>query len=139
MPADAMARLHGTMRTPMAPAPIAPAPGTSPGDEDYAWRTLLNPGTDAPPERAVAEVNGVTIAKGSRVVLRPTGAPIRWNVPGGTRGARRGRVPDIEGRAYVAVVLDDDPAGALHAELGRFFYYGMEKSSTVPPAGHVAI
>ena len=39
---------------------------------------------------------------------------------------------DVDGRVLVAVVLDDDPAGQLHAEFGRFFYYGPEE---LEPAG----
>jgi hypothetical protein len=38
---------------------------------------------------------------------------------------------DLEGLVLVAIVLDDDPAGALHADFGRFMYYGPEELEPV--------
>jgi hypothetical protein len=44
------------------------------------------------------------------------------------RAARvQGVYRDLEDRVHVAVVLDDDPAGDLHASYGRFMYYGPEE------------
>jgi hypothetical protein len=45
----------------------------------------------------------------------------------GRKALVQGVYRDLEGRGYVSVVLDDDPAGELHGELGRFFYYGVDE------------
>jgi hypothetical protein len=92
------------------------------------WRELLNPPGEPPPEQATTEIGGVTIARGSRVVVRPRrrADPIDLFIAGRTARVE-GVYRDLEGLVLVAVVLDDDPAGALHAEFGRFFYYGPEE------------
>jgi len=93
-----------------------------------AWRELLNPEGEPPPEAATADAGGVTIARGSRVVVRPKRRADAIDLLIEGRTARvEGVYRDVEGRVLVAVVLDDDPAGALHAEFGRFFYYGPEE------------
>lgn len=92
------------------------------------WRELLNPPGEPPPEQATTEIGGMTIARGSRVVVRPRrrADPIDLFIAGRTARVE-GVYRDLEGLVLVAVVLDDDPAGALHAEFGRFFYYGPEE------------
>jgi hypothetical protein len=92
------------------------------------WRELLNPPGEPPPEQATTEIGGATIARGSRVVVRPRrrADPIDLFIAGRTARVE-GVYRDLEGLVLVAVVLDDDPAGALHAEFGRFFYYGPEE------------
>jgi hypothetical protein len=110
LPPAVMARLHGAVR---AATPSA-APFWDPGGD-----ASVSPTTDA------VDVGGVAVAKGSRVRLHP--------------GARRsdaqdmflvGRLAtvqavflDVEGRRYVAVTLDDDPAADLYAREGRFLYF----------------
>ena len=92
------------------------------------WRELLNPPGEPPPEQATTEIGGATIARGSRVVVKPRrrADPIDLFIAGRTARVE-GVYRDLEGLVLVAVVLDDDPAGALHAEFGRFFYYGPEE------------
>jgi hypothetical protein len=93
-----------------------------------AWRELLNPAGEPPPELATVESCGVTIARGSRVVVRPQRRADAIDLLIAGRTARvEGVYRDVDERVLVAVVLDDDPAGALHAEYGRFFYYGPEE------------
>jgi hypothetical protein len=72
-------------------------------------------------------------ARGSRVVVRPRRRADAIDLLIEGRTARvEGVFRDVDGRVLVAVVLDDDPAGQLHAEFGRFFYYGPEE---LEPAG----
>jgi hypothetical protein len=121
---DARAKLHGVMHPVEQPIP-----------DDHAWRTLLNPPGEASPDTASIEIDGVTILKGSRVRLRPTrrADPIDTFMAG--RVARvEGIFHDVDGRTHVAIVVDDDPAGDLHAEFGRFLYYGPEEIEPARPA-----
>jgi hypothetical protein len=115
---EALGRLHGEMRPTAAPHMT---------EDESAWRALLNP-EGASPEIAIANVGGVPVTRGSRVVLRPSrrADPMDMFLTGRT-ALVQGVYRDLEGRGYVSVVLDDDPAGELHAELGRFFYYGIDE------------
>jgi len=93
-----------------------------------AWRELLNPADTPAPEDSSVEIAGVHVCRGSRVRLDPRrrADPIDLLVRG--RAARvQGVYRDLEDRVHVAVVLDDDPAGDLHASYGRFMYYGPEE------------
>lgn len=119
MTPETLSRLHGVMRD----VPVESASST-----DRVWRELLNPPDEAAPEDATIEVNGVRVAKGSRVVVQPKrrADPMDMFIAGRV-GRVEGVYRDVDGRAFVALVLDDDAAGDLHAEFGRFFYYGPEE------------
>jgi hypothetical protein len=98
-----------------------------------AWRDLLNPVGEPSPEEATANVGGVTIGRGSRVIVRPQRRADSMDLLIAGRTARvEGVYRDVDDRVLVAVVLVDDPAGALHAEMRRYFYYGPEE---LEPAG----
>jgi hypothetical protein len=109
---------------------------TTAGDFDAmpgAWRELLNPEGEPPPEAATTPAGWLSIARGSRVVVRPKRRADAIDLLIEGRTARvEGVYRDVDGHVLVAVVLDDDPAGALHAEFGRFFYYAPEE---LEPAG----
>src|SRR5262245_7020193 len=93
-----------------------------------AWRALLDPAGEPRPEQASVEAGGATLARGSRVVVRPQRCADSIDFLIAGRTARvEGVYRDLEGRVLVAVVFDDDPAGALHGRFGRFFYYGPEE------------
>ena len=115
--AEALSRLHGTIRSPSAAPPEA-APWWDPGADGE-----VSPETDA------IDVDGVAVARGSLVVLRP-----------GRRRADaqdmflQGRVAtveavfeDVDGQRYLAVTLVDDPAADLHAQHGRFLYFAPDE------------
>jgi hypothetical protein len=117
-------RLHGTFRDVAADSP-----------HERAMRDLLNPSSDPPPEQATIAIGGVTIGRGSRVILRPTRRADAIDMfVAGRRARVEGVYRDLEGRPFLAVVLDDDPGGDLHAEFGRFLYYGSEE---VEPVGGI--
>lgn len=105
MTAEELERLHGARR-------------------DLAW---FDPVADAAvsPDREVVEVAGVTVAKGCHVRLRPgarrSDAQDMFLV--GLAATVQGVYLDVEGRRYVAVTLDDDPAADLNVDHGRFRYF----------------
>ena len=39
---------------------------------------------------------------------------------------------DVEDVAYLALVLDDDPAGDLHAWVGRYYYFYPDEVEPLP-------
>jgi hypothetical protein len=116
MPKEVFARLHGAVRSlrPVSEDVDAPARWWDPGADDS-----LSPGSDA------VVVDGVRIARGSRVRLHPRS--------GGTDAhdmflhGRTARVEavllDVDDDRHVAVVLDDDPGADLHQWYGRYHYF----------------
>jgi hypothetical protein len=116
MPKEVFARLHGAVRSlrPASEDVDAPARWWDPGADDS-----LSPGSDA------VVVDGVRIARGSRVRLHPRS--------GGTDAhdmflhGRTARVEavllDVDDDRHVAVVLDDDPGADLHQWYGRYHYF----------------
>jgi hypothetical protein len=118
---ETLERLHGTFRD------AADMPSY-----ERELRELLNPAAEPPPEQATIAIDGVTVGRGSRVILRPTRRADAIDMfVAGRRARVEGVYRDLEGRPYLAVVLDDDPAGDLHAEFGRFLYYGSEEVEPV--------
>lgn len=116
LPPDALARLHGAVRS-LTPAA---APETS----LESWEELLQPAGMTPPEEATVEVAGALVARGSRVRLRPSRRADSMDLFLAGRAAEVAAVHrDVEGTAYVAVTLADDPAADLHARVGRYFYF----------------
>ena len=121
LPADAFERMHGTFRASANDSP-----------HEHAMRDLLNPPGDPPPEQATIAIDGATIGRGSRVILRPTrGADAIDMFVAGRQARVEGVYRDLEGRPFLAVVLVDDPGGDVDAEFGRFLYYGCEEVEPV--------
>jgi hypothetical protein len=77
------------------------------------------------PETDSVPVAGVMVCKGSRVVLRP--GLVRSDAQDMFLEGRTARIQavlfDAEDQPYLAVVLDDDPAGDIHMAHGRFLYF----------------
>jgi hypothetical protein len=102
MTPDALAALHGTMRS----------------------ADFFNPPGTPPPDQATVTVGGHAIGKGSRVRLRPNRRADAMDMfladqPATVAGVYR----DVDERVYVAVTVDIDPAASLHETFGRFFYF----------------
>jgi hypothetical protein len=73
-------------------------------------------------------IDGVTVQRGSRVRVQPKGRADVWDdlVRGMT--ARVNAVhTDFDGKRYVGVVFDADPASDLHEWYGRSFFYGADE------------
>jgi hypothetical protein len=135
MPPEIFERLHGAVRalspaTPaVAAAPAVTAVTATPGAPAIAaelasWEAFLNPPGMPTPEEATLLVGAVRLGKGSRVRLRPSRRADSMDLFLAGRTARVAAVyRDVEDVAYLALTLDDDPAGDLHAHVGRYFYF----------------
>lgn len=79
------------------------------------------------------EIDGVSVRRGSRVRVQPKGRADIWDdlVRGMT--ARVNAVhTDFEGKRYVGVVFDADPASDMHEWYGRSFFYGENEVEPLP-------
>jgi hypothetical protein len=161
IPSEIFERLHGAIRylggNPQAAPPVAPATGGAPATAPAAAPAAVAPapqGQGAAPSPAIAdalatwlaeegggedaavatvEVGGVQIGKGASVVLRPRRRADAMDMFMEGRSARvEGVFRDVDGATYVAVTLEDDPAGELHSWYGRYFYFYPEEIEPVP-------
>jgi hypothetical protein len=130
MDADALRRLHGTIRDFGAGPGARPEAvgGTSPaaGDDDASvpwWDPeadeSVSPSTDS------VLVAGQPVARGSRVTLRPGArrADAQDMFLVGRTAIVEAVLLDVDNTPYLAVSLEDDPAADLHAAHGRFLYF----------------
>ncbi len=125
MSPDAMARLHGVLRNPHAvnmPAGLVPE---IPEGIDW-WDPLAD--NAVRPEVDAVLVNGVRVARGSRVRLRPRRNADAQDIFVAGKVARVTSVhEDVEGNKHVGVVVDDDPAADLHDWYGRYLYFSPDE------------
>jgi hypothetical protein len=125
MSPEAMARLHGVLRDPHAldmPAGLVPE---IPEGVDW-WDPLAD--NAVRPEVDAVLVNGVRVARGSRVRLRPRRNADAQDIFVAGKAARVTAVhEDVEGNKHVAVVIDDDPAADLHDWYGRYLYFSPDE------------
>lgn len=89
-------------------------------------------------------VGAVRLGKGSPVRLRPSRRADSMDLFLAGRTARVAAVHrDVDDATYLAVTLDDDPAGDLHARVGRYFYFHPDEVEPLvdaagPPPEHDA-
>ncbi|MEV6348796.1 hypothetical protein [Actinoplanes sp. NPDC051851] len=89
-------------------------------------------GTRLPGEPSVL-VDGVRIAAGSLVRLRPTRRADAQDLFFAGQAARVTAVlDDVDGGIHVAVVLVDDPAADLHDGYGRYLYFAPDELDPLP-------
>lgn len=122
MSAEDMGRLHGVLRDPHHGAGLVPE---IPDGVDW-WDPLVDnavrPDTDA------VVVQGIPVARGSRVVLRPRRNADAQDIFVAGKTARVTSVhEDVEGNKHVAVVVEDDPAADLHDWYGRYLYFSPDE------------
>ncbi len=133
MSPEAMLDLHGVLRD-----PHAGAPGLIPEVPDGVdW---WDPSADAAvaPDVDAVLVNGVRVARGSRVRLHPGRRADAQDMFVVGRTARVTSVhEDVEGRRHLGVVLDDDPAADLHDAYGRYLYFSPDEIEPLEPGGTV--
>jgi len=136
MSPEAMQRLHGVLRDPRAGTETSPA-GLVPDVPDGVdwWDPLadeaVRPGVDA------VLVNGVRVARGSRVRLRPSRRADAQDIFVAGRTARVTAVhEDVDGNTHVAVVVDDDPAADLHEWYGRYLYFAPDELEPLDTEPH---
>ena len=126
MPKEMFARLHGAVRSlrPVSEDVDAPADPSAPPDRAPRWwdpgaDDSLSPGSDA------VVVDGVRVARGSRVRLRPrsSGTDAHDMFLQGRTARVEAVLLDVDDERHVAVVLDDDPGADLHEWYGRYHYF----------------
>ena len=125
MSPDAMARLHGVLRDPHAPEIPTGLVPEIPEGIDW-WDPLAD--NAVRPEIDAVLVNGIRIARGSRVRLRPRRNADAQDIFVAGKTARVTSVhEDVEGNKHVGVVVDDDPAADLHDWYGRYLYFSPDE------------
>ena len=123
-------RLHGAVR---ALRPVAePEPARLPADESL-WEGWSDP--TVPGEGSV-EISGVTVSRGSRVRLAPSHRADAQDFMLRDRVAHvAGVFEDLDGRTYLGVTLEDDPAAEWMTGHGRYYYFFPDE---VVPMGEQA-
>jgi hypothetical protein len=148
MPPELLERLHGAVRylrevegTPEPDPPPYGAPTgrvAAPGEERDPLSTTppdlvpwWDPGADrtVSPETDGVVVAGVTLAKGSRVRLRPgqRRADAQDMFLAGRRATVEAVFLDVDGNRHLAVTLDEDPAADLQRWHGRYLYFSPDE------------
>ncbi len=131
MPAEMLERLHGVVRYMEGvtgvtkPEPDSVETITTPG---APW---WDPGADASvdPDTDSVMVNGVAVAKGSQVVLRPghRRADAQDMFLSGHVATVCAVLLDVDGDTHVAVTLDEDPGTDMAIAHGRFRYFAPDE------------
>jgi len=133
MSPEAMARLHGVLRDPRSPRGHTDLVPEIHEGVDW-WDPLAD--TAVRPEIDAVLVNGIRVARGSTVRLRPRRNADAQDIFVAGKTARVTSVhEDVEGNKHVAVVVDEDPAADLHDWYGRYLYFSPDE---VEPLQHNA-
>jgi hypothetical protein len=123
MSPDALAKLHGAQRD----AAASHRSTIDLTDDEVPW---WDEGKDAraAPETDSVVVKGISVAKGSRVLLRPSRRADAQDLflAGMTAVVQRVYF-DVDGDTHVAVVLEDDPGRDLYDTTGRFYYFAPDE------------
>jgi hypothetical protein len=121
MPAETLQQLHGALRDPHGAAP----PGFDTGDVPW-W----DPASDESvrPEVDSVQIDGVRVAKGSRVRVHPSRRADAQDIFFADQEAEVTAVlSDVDGGTHVALVLVDDPAADMHEWYGRYLYFAPDE------------
>lgn len=125
MSPEAMARLHGVLRDPRGLEVSVGLVPEIPDGVDW-WDPLAD--NAVRPEIDAVLVNGVRVARGSRVRLRPRRNADAQDIFIAGKTARVTSVhEDVEGNKHVAVIVDEDPAADLHDWYGRYLYFSPDE------------
>ncbi|HET9877599.1 MAG TPA: hypothetical protein VFQ37_17875 [Mycobacterium sp.] len=122
MSPDAMTRMHGVLRDPHRVAGLIPEVPDGVGWWEPLVDTAVQPDVDA------VLINGVRVARGSRVRLHPSRRADAQDLFFSGKTARVTSVhEDVEGNRHVGVVVEDDPAADLHDWYGRSLYFSPDE------------
>lgn len=125
MPGEVLDRLHGAVRYLRA---VAGPAASTPDDARPPW---WDPGADASvsPETDSVQVRGVTLSRGSRVVLAPRGrgADAQDIFLVGRTATVAAVLFDVDGGTHLALTPDPDPAGEPPPAHGRFLYFAPDE------------
>jgi hypothetical protein len=122
MPPELLERLHGAVRY------LKEVEGTE--EEEPELVPWWDPGADrtVSPETDGVVVAGVTVARGSRVRLRPgQRADAQDMFLAGRLATVEAVFLDVDGNRHLAVTLDEDPAADLRRWHGRFLYFSPDE------------
>ncbi len=137
IPRAMLDRLHGAVRSLQ---PVEPPTAVPPGGPDSASGLDSAFGPDSAwwepeadrsvhPDRDSVQVGGVTVARGSRVRLRPRarGSDAHDMFLAGRVARVEAIFLDVDGDRHAAVTLDGDETGDLHRAAGRYFYFAPDE------------
>jgi hypothetical protein len=132
MPPEVFARLHGAIRS-LRPEAGAP-PRANPPWWEEGGDDGVSPGTDT------VLVDGVPVARGSRVRLRPRGrgADAQDMFLAGRTARVAAVFQDVDGGRQVAVTVEDDPGADLNGWYGRFHYFRPDELQPLETADEEA-
>ena len=120
MSPESMQQLHGILRNPHAGL-IPEIP------EGVDWWDPLADNAVRPDLDAVL-VNGVRVAAGSRVRLRPSRRADAQDIFFAGKSARVTSVhEDVDGQKYVGVIVEDDPDVEMPDSYGRYLYFAPDE------------
>ncbi|ABK65534.1 hypothetical protein [Mycobacterium avium] len=127
MSPEAMQRMHGVLRDPHTGYPASDT-GLIPEIPDgLGW---WDPEADnaVRPDVDAILINGVRVARGSRVRLHPGRRADAQDLFVDGKSARVTSVhEDVDGNQHVGVVVDDDPDADLHDWYGRYLYFAPDE------------
>ncbi len=129
MPPEILERLHGAIRS------LRPVGADSPAEQPPERLPWWDPGQDdtVDPDTDAVLVGDVSVAKGSRVLLRPgPGGDVQDRFLEGAAATVHAVVHDVDGNVHVAVSVDGDPAAELQIAHGRFRYFRPDELEAVP-------
>ncbi|MGH3596430.1 MAG: hypothetical protein ACRDUT_10760 [Mycobacterium sp.] len=122
MPPEALQRMHGILRDPHQVAGLIPEIPEGVEWWDPLADTAVRPDVDS------ILVNGVPVARGSRVRLHPGRRADAQDLFFAGKTAHVTSVhEDVDGNQHVGVVVDDDPASDLHDWYGRYLYFSPDE------------
>jgi hypothetical protein len=140
MSPEAMQQLHGILRNPHAPGLEPNDPRLDALDEQMRSAGLIpeipegvdwwDPVADTAvrPELDAVLVNGVRVAAGSRVRLRPCRRADAQDIFFAGKTARVTSVhEDVDGQQYVGVIVEDDPDVEMPDSYGRYLYFAPDE------------
>jgi hypothetical protein len=120
MSPDALQQLHGVLRNPHG--------GLVPEIPDgIDWWDPMADNAVRPDIDGVL-VNGVRVAAGCRVVLRPSRRADAQDIFFAGKTARVVSVhEDVDGERHVGVIVEDDPAAEMPDDFGRYLYFAPDE------------
>jgi hypothetical protein len=126
LPPEIIDRLHGTVRY------LRSVTEPKKEEPEVPW---FDPVADASlkPESDSVLVNGVAVAKGSRVLLKPSGrADAHDMFLTGRTAVVQAVLLDVDDTWHVAVTLEDDLGAELYAAHGRYRYFSPDEIEPLP-------